>query len=1509
MPEKAQSKNGEQSGQQILGLPFHPAVSSWFLQEFGKPSPPQKKGWPVIASGKHSLILAPTGSGKTLAAFLWCINELFKTGLSTDKKIFENKSGIHTLYISPLKALNNDIFTNLQVPLNGIFSTASELGLGPPTIKSAVRIGDTPPHVRQAMIKKPPHILITTPESLYLLLTSEKARGLFSQLSYIIVDEIHAVANNKRGVHLGLSLERLMPLCKSEPVRIGLSATQKPLERIAFFLGGQKWHQTTGRFIKRPVTIVDCGQRKKLDLGVISPTPDFTNLPDSSVWPQVINKLYDMILEHRTTLVFVNLRAQAEKIARQLNEKFRKTSNNANGVLALAHHGSISREIRYDIEARLKKGEIPAVIATASLELGIDIGSIDLVIQLESPKTVTSALQRVGRSGHLLKSTSKGRIIPLYQSDLDDAVAITKCMLAGEIEETHIPENCLDVLSQQIVAEVALQDWSRLELYRLFRQSYCYRHLTENTFDRVVDMLSGQYEDLELRALQPRITWDKINDQLVARRGSRLLAIMNGGTIADRGYYGVYLSGNNTRLGEMEEEFVFESRVGDVFYLGNNEWRIDTITRDRLMVSPLKSPKPRAPFWKGAPFFREFSTSEKVGDFREEAVNHIQTETFDDWLAECSNSDPHIAEGLFNYFSNQRQATNSVPTSKEITVEFFRDAVEEPQIVVHSPFGGKVNGAWCLALVAHLEARYNLSVQYSYNDDGLIIRLMDVVNPPPLESLFKITANDLEELFINSVGNTPLFTILFRHCATRALLLQRSRIGKRVPLWLQRLRAADLIQAVKENKDFPIITETYRECLQDVFDVTNFKIIINRIFSGKIKLHFIETQSPSPMTSALLFRFMAEHLYEEDRMRTTNLAAQVNSDLLAEILSRDSVPRIVTLSMAKEMELYWQFLIPGRFAKDKEDVFQIINQLGPISKTELDKRSATEMDLWIAELEKSNRIKKTSTGWILSEHQDLFLPPFKDDKIRERLNRILLVHGPVSLEQLLNLSNHSSESIIKTLDSLVAEKQVVQGKLIVDLDSQLWCDKQNFVLLYRKAISARRKSAEPANREQFYRFLLGWNNINSNNLSVQNLVNIYSGYYFPIHFFERAILSTRIKNNIPEMNHASKELDNFISKGELFPIAKKENNSARTKLCFTNRRQGHVVFKSSYFEEKATNLGSENNEVLQFLKNNGSSSFGDIVEGCGLAQAAVEASLTSLALLSLVSCENYKAFLTVIRPNQTRGEKDQKGGWHNDIKRSWSVGHGKRGPWAPSRSNIAERVFKHSGNWFLTSSFAVMGKQVDKISQADLQARLLLQRYGVLVKEFYRREEGLLPWYNIFQALKKMEWSGEIRRGYFIDGLSGIQFAQPQAVEFLEKLKSEMPKDQLAFISTIDPALPLGGNIKWQIKSANDEDLSITRSASNHLLFVDGNPVLYSENWGARVQTTIFFKIIHVDFLIEQLKSIMRLPANLRPRKKLELQLWDGQKMSACKYVENFIKAGFEENNGMLVLWPSAVES
>jgi ATP-dependent Lhr-like helicase len=1487
---------------------FHPVIQSWFAETFGEPSPPQAQGWPAIAQGKNTLILAPTGSGKTLAAFLWCIDDLLRNGLpSAEAKPASQPPGVHTLYISPLKALNNDIHRNLQEPLKGIRHQARALGLNPPEIHALVRTGDTPSHVRQSMLKRPPQILITTPESLYLLLTSARGREIFRPLRYLIVDEIHALSNNKRGVHLSLSLERLMPLCQNEPVRIGLSATQRPLERIAAFLGGQKFE--SDRPAPRSVTIVDCGQRKEMDVRVISPVETFGDLPDATVWPFVVEKLYELIRGHRTTLVFVNMRAQTERVARLLNERHQKNGE-ANDKIALAHHGSISREARYDIEAQLKAGTIPAVIATSSLELGIDIGSIDLVVQVESPRTVSSALQRVGRSGHLLSATSKGRLIPLYPSDLDDTVALTHSMMSGDIEETIIPENCLDVLAQQIVAEVAMREWDRGAFYRLTRQSYCYRNLTAELFDHVVEMLAGRFADSPLRALQPRITWDRVNDRLIARKGARLQANLNGGTIPDRGYYSVYLADSNVRLGEMEEEFVFESRVGNVFFLGNNEWRIDQIQQDRIVVAPVKAVKPRPPFWKGDTLYRDFATSQKIGAFRRNVGEDLSKKSTKSGL----HADESTLANLSQFLERQRELTNRIPTDKQIVVEWFRDSVDEPHVILHTCFGARVNGLWAIALAAFLEKRHGAQVQHSYDDDGIIMRALDSTlpaqagEPLPIDDMLRLNIEEIEALINEALLDTPVFSIRFRYNAARALILPRSQPGKRIPLWLQRLRAADLLQVARQYPDFPIIIETYRDCLNELFDLPSLRETIGGLHRGEIAVHVAHTPHPSPMASGLMFNFLASNLYETDRSRMPGQIAAVSSELLAQILSQDKIPTIVTQELIAEAETRWQHVAPQFHARDREDLFAIIKKLAPIADDALRTRakSGAEVSEWLRLLGNDNRITNTTQGWIATEDANLFGAGADLNAMRERIRRLMRTRGPLSFDEIAAVLNFAGHEIEKALQDLRNENEVVRGRLVLDRDEELWCDRHNFAELYRRAVAARRQMSAPAERDLFWRFLLRWHRVTSPaKPAVLDVIKCYSGFRFPISFFEREVLRTRCGGGPNDLAEALHDFYDLIGRGEVITRVHRESEDGRLKLDFILRGEGEMFLSRSNLLEDAQALDSGPKRAFDFLKENGASFVRDIVRGCAFSAIEIRDALSDLAKSGLASCEQYGILLSVIQSETASPKVTEEENWLPGPLPSWTQrGHRQR---SEIRAQVSEHVQLNDSRWFLISSFAVMGKEMSTDERTEGQARMLLSRYGILVKEWRRRENQLQQWFDLFQMLKRLEWQGEIRRGYFVAGLSGVQFALATAVDLLEKLQTEAPSSSPVMLSTIDPALPFGGVVDWNFTETKGAKVAVVRSAANHIVFVDNQPVLYSENFGNRLWRLAHIPEAALNGCINLFKSWLQLPAALRPRRKIEIAQINEAAATKCKLADAFVRNGFERDGERLVLWPSGI--
>ncbi|KAA3613013.1 MAG: DEAD/DEAH box helicase [Calditrichaeota bacterium] len=1518
---------------------FHPIIQSWFSQNFNKPSPPQIQGWPSIASGKNTLICAPTGSGKTLAAFLWCIDSLLREKINETGNPFSplrmnnssslsEKNGVHTLYISPLKALNNDIERNLQFPLKGITEAAQKSNLEIPEISTLVRTGDTPANQRAKMLKTPPDILITTPESLYLLLTNQKGRMLFEGLRYIIVDEIHALCPNKRGVHLSLSLERLMPLCKNEPVRIGLSATQKPLDRIARYLGGQTYLpkfpdfqedekkpesvipaglkresesfdkqlpiRTLGNdnkeVIKRPVNIIDTGQRKEMDLKVISPVKNYSDLPESSIWPEVYKLLYDLIMDHRTALVFAGMRSQTEKIARILNTIHQKETGDENARIALAHHGSLSRETRYDIEVKLKNGLIPAVIATGSLELGIDIGSIDLVVQLESPKTVSGALQRVGRSGHLIHATSKGRIIPLYRADLDDCAALTNAMLERKIEETKIPENALDVLAQHIVAEVSMQEWNFEDLFNLIRQSYCYHDLSKNAFQRVVEMLAGKIGNSTSQALYPRINWDSVNNKLIPRRGSQLTAVMNGGTIPDRAYYAVYLNGQNIRLGEMEEEFVFESRIGHIFYLGNTEYRIDDIQQDRIIVSLHSEANPKAPFWKGDLLYRDFKTNLNIGHFRGELLNQIKTGNAEKWLEEKFYTDENINRNLIDSINLQINHAGTLATDSQIILEKFIDAGGEPMLLIQAPFGARVTGLWALAIAGILENKHDKQVQYTYDDDALIIRLTNSENMPDLQEILNLSNMEIEKILFHKLIESPLFSVHFRYNAARALMLPRSQPRKRIPLWLQRLRAADLLQEVRQIPDFPIIAETYREVLYDLFDWPALQEVLEKINNGDIAFKMLNSSQPSPMTAGLLFRMISDNMYEYDRSRAANDGTINFTQLLADIIKREHIPQVVTGKINKSFSAKLQYLDINFAVNDTETLFSLIEKLGPITMQALKQRVTKNVLEKLDILRENGRIvliEKPLHGWIAVTHQNDYQENWTSKGLENHVIRLLQNNGVLKQNELSLLCNADEQTMQEIIETLLKKELIVQGKLLKNSTKVYVCDRYNFARMYRQAIASRRKSVKPASLKDLNQFMLSWHFGTEKITDFETMMGTYLGAEFKSGFLKESILPSR------QDKESFEKFQQQISTGKV--IARVQQSGAKQiRETFIARQSGHYFWNPDDF----TDEGPTENEktIITFLKENGASFFNDICDATELKTQSVSISLGKLLKRGMISSDNYNAIQSSISNKKNVSEnQNQLGGFSGRVRRQSR---------SASFVEFKKKEQLKQGRWFLINSFSVMGKKRSSEEKAIFQARMLLDRYGILIKEWYRHESGLLPWINIFNALKKLEWQGEIRRGYFIEGLSGLQFALPKALQILQTSKGQ--QNITSLISTTDPALPFGGTVNWALTDQDKNDIKVTRKTTNHIFVNKNRFAAYLENNATRIVLTSQWEKEDISLFLVALKNHFK-QAGKFGLKKLEIKEINNRPAIICQFVNNFLETGFEKDGDILVLWPSGI--
>lgn len=1455
---------------------FHPAVGRWFARAYGEPSPPQTLGWPEISAGNNTLILAPTGSGKTLAAFLWAINHLVEQHAREALP-----PGVRILYVSPLKALNNDIERNLEGPLRGIEEEIARDGITIPGIRTAVRTGDTPARERASMIRTPPDILITTPESLYLMVTGMRARPMFRTVQYVIVDEIHAICGNKRGVHLSLTLERLQEIAEQEFVRIGLSATQRPLEKIAAFLGGQT--TTDGLAVPRPVSIVDAGGKKSMDLRVTCAAPDFSLLPQETIWPMVFTELLALIRTHTTTLIFVNNRRLAERVAATLNamvaeEPVREGPPSFNlyavpvetpaaegELLVQAYHGSMSREAREGMETALKAGRLRALVSTSALELGIDIGSIDLVVQLQSPKGVARGLQRVGRSGHVMNATSKGRMFPTHREDLVETAVVARAMTQHDVERTAIPENCLDVLAQQIVAIVSVEERDVDGLFDLVRRSSCYRALPRALFDGVIRMLAGRYTSEAFRGLKARVSWDKVNGVLRTLPGSAQLAVTSGGTIADKGYFGVFLGDGSTRVGEVDEEFVYETRPGDTFILGSSVWRVEGIDANRLTVSPAPGQPARMPFWRGEGLGRTFELGVKVGEFREMMAGLLDEP---DCLVRLRDEFPLDAAGAWNireYFRKQRESTGVIPGNRLILVEGFRDEIGDPRLVIHSTFGRRVNGLLGLVLARRLRELTGVEPQLLSNDDAVLLRSSDAESLP-LNLLEGVTADTAQNIVLEDILTSSLFGGQFRQNAARALLMPRSMPGKRTPLWLQRLRAGDLLQIARRYDDFPIVIETMREVLHDVLDFDNFLDVIRGVETGEIRVETALTETPSPFASSVLFDFIAVYMYEWDQPKAAARGEflPVNRDVLGEIVNIDSPPPVLRPDAIIQVEAQAQHTAPGSRARSPEELMDLLVRVGDLDDEEIRARVDGDAGTMILALERDGRAIRAGfpggTRWIAGEDRETYdaLPGISS--ATAVLARFFRTRGPVTTAEVSARYGMPAAQVENVARTLEKEREVVHGlfrRLTGDGQDELqWCSRGTLTQMHRRSIAIARREITPVPPAEFTRFLLEWQGVGSGRIDLPGALDQLQGLPLPAEVWERDVLRARVPGFSQEL------LAQYTAAGNGLWVG-----SPAGKVRFLFRGNGSLFLPPPPDGEPAA--GEAASRVQGFLERHGASFFGDIREGTRLSLGGLNDGIAALFWNGAVTNDVFAEVMSVKQAPRKDAE--------SPVDRVELVNPHR----APGRARALQSVRRAlrqvpgwTGRWSLVRVPGAMGPDAHPDQIAAAQAQQLLHRYGIVAREFLQREE-FLPWAAVATVFQRMEMRGEIRRGYFVEGLSGMQFALPEAADLLRRLSSSASLSHPVIVNACDPANPYGTGVNMPPLGGTTPPLRLSRIPGNYLVFASGLPVLVVESYGARLRTVGSPAGPTLRDALTLFVALMRLPEPLRPFKEIIVEYCD----------------------------------
>ncbi len=1402
---------------------FSEPTRTWFAEAFEGPTRAQELGWAAISRGRHTLIHAPTGSGKTLAAFLWCLDRLMTEPAPA-------KPSVRVLYVSPLKALTYDVERNLRAPLAGIRRTAERLGVVAPDVRVASRTGDTPADARRRIARTPPDILVTTPESLYLLLTSQ-AREILRGVEHVIVDEVHAIAATKRGSHLALTLERLSALADADPQRIGLSATQRPLSAIASFLGG----------VDREVEIVDAGARKELDLEVIVPVEDMARMGEAidvdeapggpaagpearhSIWPSIHPKLLELIRAHRSTLIFVNSRRLAERLSARLNEL-------AGEELVRAHHGSIAREQRLEIEEQLKQGSLPALVATSSLELGIDMGAIDLVVQIEAPPSVASGMQRIGRAGHSVGERSIGKIFPKFRGDLVEAAVVVERMLAGRIEETRIPRNPLDVLAQQLVAICALDRWTVDDLHRLVTRAESFRDLSREQLTGVLDMLSGRYPSDEFADLKPRMVWDRQTDEVASRNDARVVAVTSGGTIPDRGLYGVFLPGDDAgrggrRVGELDEEMVYESRVGETFLLGASTWRIEEIRPDRVIVTPAPGEPGKMPFWHGDAVGRPIELGRAIGAFLRE-MEPMTAEAAIARLREGHALDERAARNLVAYLGEQREVTGPLPTDRTILVERFRDELGDWRVALLTPFGGRVHAPWSMAIEARLREQHGLDVEAMWSDDGIAVRLPEGIETDgaTIESALLVEPEQVEELLMAELGGSALFAARFRENAARALLLPRRRPGQRTPLWMQRQKSADLLGVASRYGSFPVILETYREVLRDVFDMPALVEVLGEIRSRRIRVVGVETRSASPFASSLMFDYLGSFMYEGDAPLAERRAQALALDreLLAELLGSEELRELLDPEAVSDLELELQSLTDARRARSIDGVADLLRRLGDLRPDEVDARTVPGLDAAAAlsELEGARRAVRVRIAaeerWIAVEDVARYRdaagvsPPrgvaetwLASDAapLDALLMRWARTHAPFTADAPARRWGLSRDVVDGRLRALAAEERLLAGAFRPGGEPHEYTDPDVLRQLRRRSLARLRREVEPVEPEALARFLPAWQGVGAAAGGLGRLMEVVAqleGVPIPASVLERDVLPARVSGYTPRL------LDELGAAGEVVWIGRGSLGRDDGRIGLYRRDRVDLLAAVGGAEDRPST--PIHDAIRQHLERRGASFFPALRAAVPDARTDDELldALWDLVWAGEVTNDTFAALRALSLP------------------RSRSKGVPR-----PGRL-VALGPPRAAGRWSLVAD--LVGEARTPTERGHALATTLLERHGVVTREAVA-SEGIAGGYaSVYPVLRAMEESGRARRGYFVAGLGAAQFALPGAVDRLRAVRDD---DQPAVhvLAATDPAQPYGAALSWP-RGDEDERLPLQRAAGAYVVVVDGAATLYLERGG-----------------------------------------------------------------------------